>query len=182
MFPNGPKRSLKSYHKFHRMAFTTRFNLVFVWSKIVQILTKKSSKWVRHNQVSWSSFFKQNGGASCLRVYYQRGLPRLVLVLTSFNVVKTFATKNSELFGVCEYHVFSKASDGNTYSKPVIILFISKAQEASLINFKLTVYCQPLGLHPGARPPTTGRAVAQFMSACLKIIFNSIKNPVYRRH
>ena len=38
------------------MAFITRFNLVPVWSKIVQILTYKSSKWVRHNQVSWSSF------------------------------------------------------------------------------------------------------------------------------
>ena len=43
-------------HQFNRMAFITRFNLVLVWSKIVQILTKKSSKWVRHNQVSWSSF------------------------------------------------------------------------------------------------------------------------------
>ena len=57
MFPNGPKWSFKIYHKFHRMAFTTRFNLVVVWSNIVQILTKKSSNWVRHNQVSWSSFF-----------------------------------------------------------------------------------------------------------------------------
>ena len=37
------------------MAFITRFNLVLVWSKIVQIFPKKSSKWVRHNQVSWSS-------------------------------------------------------------------------------------------------------------------------------
>ena len=57
MFPNGPKWSKKNYHKFNRMAFITRFNLVLVWSKIVQIFTKKSSKWVRHNQVSWSSFF-----------------------------------------------------------------------------------------------------------------------------
>ena len=43
MVPNGPK-------------WSTRFNLVLVWSKIVQILTKKSSNWVRHNQVSWYSF------------------------------------------------------------------------------------------------------------------------------
>ena len=27
-----------------------------IWSKIDKILTKKSSKWVWHNQVSWSSF------------------------------------------------------------------------------------------------------------------------------
>ena len=40
------------------MAFITRFNLVLVWSKIVQIWTKKSSKWVQHNQVSWSCFYK----------------------------------------------------------------------------------------------------------------------------
>ena len=52
MFPNGPKWS----KKFNWMAFKTRFNLVLVWSKIVQIFTKKSTKWVRHNQVSWSSF------------------------------------------------------------------------------------------------------------------------------
>ena len=37
------------------MVFITRFNLVLLWTKIGQILTKKSSKWVRHNQVSWSS-------------------------------------------------------------------------------------------------------------------------------
>ena len=43
-------------HKFNRMAFIAKFNLVLVWSKTVQIVTKKSSKWVRHNQVSWSSF------------------------------------------------------------------------------------------------------------------------------
>ena len=46
---------LKNDHKFNRMAFIARFNLVLVWSKIVQILTKESSKWVPHNQVSWSS-------------------------------------------------------------------------------------------------------------------------------
>ena len=57
MVPNGPKWSTKKInHKFNRMAFITRFNLVLVWSKIVQILNKKSSNWVRHNQVSWSSF------------------------------------------------------------------------------------------------------------------------------
>ena len=56
MVPNGPKWSKKNDHKFNRMSFITRFNLVLVWSKIVQILTKKSSKWVWHNQVSWSSF------------------------------------------------------------------------------------------------------------------------------
>ena len=55
MFPNGPKWSKKIDHEFNRMAFITRFNLGFVWSKIVQILTKKLSKCVRHNQVSWSS-------------------------------------------------------------------------------------------------------------------------------
>ena len=54
MVPNGPKWSTKINHKFNRMAFITRFNLVLVWSKIVQIFTKNSSKWVRHNQVSWS--------------------------------------------------------------------------------------------------------------------------------
>ena len=42
------------------MAFITRFNLVFEWSKIVRILTKKSSKWVRYNQVSWSSYIYIN--------------------------------------------------------------------------------------------------------------------------
>ena len=57
MVPNGPKWSTKIYHKFNRMVFITRFNLVLVWSKIFQNLTKRSSKWVRHNQVSWSSFF-----------------------------------------------------------------------------------------------------------------------------
>ena len=49
---NGPKWSLvvlKINHKFKWMAFITKFNLVLVWSKIVQILTKKSSKWVRGN-------------------------------------------------------------------------------------------------------------------------------------
>ena len=51
--PNGPKWS----KKFNWIAFKTRFNLVLVWSKIVQVLTKNSSKWVRHNQVSWSSLF-----------------------------------------------------------------------------------------------------------------------------
>ena len=43
MFPNGPKWSKKIDHKFNRMAFITRFNLVLVWSKIVKMLTKKSS-------------------------------------------------------------------------------------------------------------------------------------------
>ena len=47
---------LKIDHTFNWMVFITRFNLVLVWSKIVQIFTKKSSKWVRQNQVSWSSF------------------------------------------------------------------------------------------------------------------------------
>ena len=40
------------------MAFITRFNLVLIWSKIVQILTQKSSKWVPHIQVSWSSLIR----------------------------------------------------------------------------------------------------------------------------
>ena len=31
------------------------FNLVLVWYKIVQFLTKMSSKLVLHNQVSWST-------------------------------------------------------------------------------------------------------------------------------
>ena len=37
MVPNGPKLFWKNYHKFNKMAFITRFNLV--WSKIVKILT-----------------------------------------------------------------------------------------------------------------------------------------------
>ena len=49
-------KGLNTDHKFNWIAFITSFNLVLVWSKIVQILTNKSSKWVRHNQVSWSSF------------------------------------------------------------------------------------------------------------------------------
>ena len=53
MVLNGIK---KIDHTFNRMAFIARFNLVLVWSKIVKISTKISSKWVRHNQVSWSSF------------------------------------------------------------------------------------------------------------------------------
>ena len=52
MVLNGLK---KIDHKFNRRAFITRFNLVLVWSKIVQLLTKKSYKWVWHSQVSWSS-------------------------------------------------------------------------------------------------------------------------------
>ena len=40
MIPNAPKWSWKVDHKFNRMAFITRFSLVLVWSKIVQILTK----------------------------------------------------------------------------------------------------------------------------------------------
>ena len=46
------------------MALTTRFNLFLVWSKLVQILTKKSSNWVRHNQVSWSSLARPHIEAS----------------------------------------------------------------------------------------------------------------------
>ena len=42
-------------HEFNWMAFIARLNLVLVWSIIVNILTTKSSKRVRHNQVSWSS-------------------------------------------------------------------------------------------------------------------------------
>ena len=45
MVPNGPKRSKKIYHKFNRMAFITRFNLVLVWSKIVQLLLKSHPNW-----------------------------------------------------------------------------------------------------------------------------------------
>ena len=56
MVPNGLKWATKINHKFNRMAFVIRFNLVRIWGKIVQILTEKSSKWVRHNQASWSSF------------------------------------------------------------------------------------------------------------------------------
>ena len=48
-------------HKFNRMVIITRLNLVLVWSKIVKFFTKKSSKWVRHNQVSWSSFLGYKG-------------------------------------------------------------------------------------------------------------------------
>ena len=44
MFPNGHKWSLKIDHKCNRMAVITRFNLGLIWSKIVKILTKKSSK------------------------------------------------------------------------------------------------------------------------------------------
>ena len=44
---NGSKYVQKSKYYFYGLI---RF-------KIVQILTKKSSKWVRHNHVSWSSFF-----------------------------------------------------------------------------------------------------------------------------
>ena len=57
MVPNGPTWSKQNDHKFKRMAFINRFNLVLVWSKIVQILTNKSSKWLWHNQVSWCSFY-----------------------------------------------------------------------------------------------------------------------------
>ena len=56
MVPSGPKWSKTINHKFNRMAFITRFNLVLVWSNILQIFTKKSSKWFWHNQVSWSSY------------------------------------------------------------------------------------------------------------------------------
>ena len=44
--PNGPKWFTKIDHNFNMMAFITRFNLVLVWSELVQILTKKFSKWV----------------------------------------------------------------------------------------------------------------------------------------
>ena len=40
MILNGPKWYTKIDHKFNRMVFITRFNLVLVWSKIVKILTK----------------------------------------------------------------------------------------------------------------------------------------------
>ena len=44
MVPNGPKWSKKINHKFNRMVFITRFNLVLVWFKIVKILTKSHPK------------------------------------------------------------------------------------------------------------------------------------------
>ena len=56
-FPNDPKWSKQINHKFNMMAFMTRFNPVLVWSKLVKILTKKSSKWVLNNQVSFLSLF-----------------------------------------------------------------------------------------------------------------------------
>ena len=52
MVLNGLK---KIDHKFNRISLIISFNLVLVWSEIVQMLTKKSSQWVRHNQVFWSS-------------------------------------------------------------------------------------------------------------------------------
>ena len=77
MVLNGLK---KIDHKFNRMAFITRFNLVLVWSEIVQIFTKKSSKWVRHNQVSWSSFFRIHIQIKCLVVvFYEVEVKILVL-------------------------------------------------------------------------------------------------------
>ena len=45
MFPNVPNWSKKIDHKFNRMAFITRFNLVLVWSKIVQLLLKSHPNW-----------------------------------------------------------------------------------------------------------------------------------------
>ena len=51
------------------MVFVTRFNLVLVWSKTVQILTKKPFKWVRHNQVSWSSFIMASVHM-CTKIFY----------------------------------------------------------------------------------------------------------------
>ena len=54
MVLNGVK---KNFHKFITMVFITRFNLVLVVSKIAKMLTKKTSKRVRHVQVSWSSFY-----------------------------------------------------------------------------------------------------------------------------
>ena len=62
MFQNGLR---KFYHQFNRIAFITSFNLVLVLYKIVKVLPKKSSKWVRHNQVSWSSF--ERFSVSCMR-------------------------------------------------------------------------------------------------------------------
>ena len=82
MVLNGLK---KIYHTFNRMAFITRFNLVLVWSKIVKLLTIKSSKWVRHNQVSWSSFFGQRGEAYRWRVCYQLGLPCFFFIYKSLD-------------------------------------------------------------------------------------------------
>ena len=58
MFPNGPKWSYNFYYKFNWIAFTTRLNLVLVWSKIVQILTKSHPIGSGTNQVSWSSFLR----------------------------------------------------------------------------------------------------------------------------
>ena len=69
MAPRAPKWSKQIDHTFNGMAFITRFNLVLVWSKIVKILTKKSSKWVRHNQVSWLG----GGGNQGTRLYREAG-------------------------------------------------------------------------------------------------------------
>ena len=80
------------------MAFIHRFNLVLVWSKIVQILTKKSPKWVRHYQVSWSSF-NSNNNFICHIMFIGNGffcffmvflVFRVLLVVMRFVVVMSF--------------------------------------------------------------------------------------------
>ena len=95
MFSNDPKWSKKVYHKFNKMAFIPRFTLGLVWSKIVHILTKKSSNWVRQCLVFFALSFHLVKSFHLLLIFspYTPHLilisgaspsPHLVLVSTSF--------------------------------------------------------------------------------------------------
>ena len=64
----GPNRSKLIEIGSNRLKKSNMMLYGLIWSKMVQILTNKSSKWVRHNQVSCSSLliFPCSSGWFCL--------------------------------------------------------------------------------------------------------------------
>ena len=82
MVPNGPKRSKKINHKFNRIAFITRFNLVLVWSKIVQMLTK--------SHPNGSGITRSPGLVSCANLIPLQNPPLQNPTLQCFHVVRWY--------------------------------------------------------------------------------------------
>ena len=107
------------------MAFTTRFNLVLVWSKIVQILTKKSSNWVRHNQVSWSISTRQGSHVDdkpsrCLF----RHCTALILIHSSLVIVDfhSLLVWVSCMRMLCSHHMTSSFQKDLRTPSPIIFM------------------------------------------------------------
>ena len=116
------------------MTFTTRFNLVLVWSNMVKILTKKSSKWVRPNQVSWSTFLY--AVLKCLDVYCDNHMLTSYILLSAekyeykkstcpnfnlFRPIWTYLNQSRPIFTIWTY-MYTLGGTNSNISRQILLI------------------------------------------------------------